>query len=323
MSNTQMRLRLKTPYASEVVIVDGELLDVALGTVINEHILPQYPKLVNSDPNLKVAAIKAGFPVKPLDLSVKVKDSGIRSGDQLIAELDGSSEQTSSKQESVRSDIPSVFVEDLHSYLILRNIPDDNACMFNAISYALKGSESFKPGGVLTNDKLRAIVVNKIRTNPLYDEVTLGRPVDKYCEWISKKDSWGGAIELGILAEHFNIRINCIDIELGNFIKFEVGDPCSFINLIYSGIHYDLLVTNPVLSTTDKKNDVGNWDNKFEGLINAGSREITGLLQSQNYSTNTTTFRVRCLECYKILVGEMGASKHANEMGHYKFGEVL
>lgn len=334
-----MRLRLKTSHTSEVVIIDDDQLDVAIGAVINDQVLPQHPKLVNNDLNLKVVAIKAGFPVKPIDLSIKFKDSQVRSGDQLIVELGGGSGTEAlidTKQNAptgaatkdvskgaTSSDIPSVYIEELQSYLILRNIPDDNACMFNAMSYALKGSEAYKPGGELTNDKLRAVVVNKIEGNPLYDEVTLGRPVDKYCEWIAKKDSWGGAIELGILAEHFNIKINCIDIELGNFIKFEVDEPKTFINLIYSGIHYDLLVTNPVLSATDKKNDQGNWDIDFESIIDSYSSKIATLLQSQNYSTNTTTFRVRCLNCYKILVGEMGASKHANETGHFSFGEVL
>ncbi|EGW34863.1 uncharacterized protein SPAPADRAFT_53257 [Spathaspora passalidarum NRRL Y-27907] len=291
----------------------------------------------------RISSIKSGFPPKPLDLTfsspdVTVSDKGIKDGDQLIVEfvhsggvkrpLSESPVPPVRKRPTPSEEIPAVYIPELDRYIILRNIPDDNSCLFNSISYAMSGYDSYRT--ISPPGDLRNVVVEYIEKDPeLYSELVLGRPRDEYCEWIRKKDSWGGAIELGILADWFDIRIVCIDIESGNFIRFEneKKPPKRFIILIYSGIHYDLLSLNEELSQNerDMKNDISNWpieESKQEELILASSQKLCKKLQENDYATNTTTFRVRCLDCYQILVGEMGASKHAEETGHVNFGEV-
>lgn len=271
------------------------------------------------------------------------------------------------KKADTKEDIPSVYIDSLQKYLILRNIPDDNSCLFNSISYALSGANSYQTFSPPSD--LRQIVVSYIEKDPaLYSEAVLGRPRQEYCEWILKKDSWGGAIELGILADWFDVRITCIDIELGNFIQIENESkkPKEFIVLIYSGIHYDVFALNANLNTTDKELDQCKWridgrrngsgeeeekdenghiggeptkyeeskakkagddldergERDEETAILKASEKLCKLLQERDYSTNTTTFRVRCLDCYLVLVGEVGASKHAEQTGHLNFGEV-
>lgn len=292
-----------------------------------------------------VVTLKNGFPPKAIDMSrleAPLSELGIKNGDQLILEDENEYSSTDMQESNpsqvpsgshtkAKSDpnIPSIYIESLDKYLILRNIPDDNSCMFNSISYGLFGYNSFDRDGISPPSNLRSIISSTIQDNQdTYNEVVLGRSVDKYCQWILKKDSWGGAIELGILAEWFKVRINCLDIELGKFIRFEneANKPDNFIVLIYLGIHYDILSLNVNLSTSsqDKQTDTCVWpiNSKIEELVLEYSLKLCHYLQTQNYSTNTTTFRIRCLDCYKILVGEMGASKHANETGHYNFGEV-
>lgn len=329
-----MRVKLKSKHGSGVLSV-GDY--VTIGSFL-EAIKLQHPSLLGEE---SVVAIKVGFPPITVDINPQktLTEAGINNGDQVILELgtDGrkgpvlAAAPTLETQKVVaaQSEIPSVYMSAMLQFLILRNIPDDNSCMFNSISYALFGCHSYKPGNVSPASNLRTIVADEIRSRPdQYDEVVLGRPVGEYCEWILKKDSWGGAIELGILAQYFGIRINCIDIELGNFIRFEseTQKARNFINLIYSGIHYDLLAANKVLTTneSDKEKDVAVWvvDGSASEYVLAAAREVCLLLQSKNYATNTTKFRVRCLECYEVLVGEMGASKHANSTGHFRFGEV-
>lgn len=292
-------------------------------------------------------SLKNGFPPKTIDMTrmyTPINELGIKNGDQLIMEDSLGSLSTNTKDTSLhqspsvssakpkpKSDpnIPSVYIKSLDKYLILRTIPDDNSCMFNSISYGFFGYNSYERDGSSPPSKLRSIVSDTIQNNQeTYSDVVLGRPVDKYCQWITKKDSWGGAIELGILADWFNIRINCLDIELGKFIRFEneLKKPDKFIVLIYLGIHYDILSLNLNLSTLsqDKQIDTCVWSlsSKEEDTIIESSHKLCNFLQTQNYSTNTTTFRIRCLDCYKILVGETGASKHANETGHFNFGQV-
>lgn len=328
-----MRLRLKSKNGTKIVnIEDDKLPLVDLLKLIRETFEINQANVITG--------LKNGFPPKTISLdeqTLSITECGIKNGDQLIVEFQDSqvggeflsNKESTSTSTVQQSDIPSVFISDLKKYLILRNIPDDNSCMFNSISYAVNGSGSYLEGGISPSKSLRSVVKSYIESNPdKYNEAVLERSPEDYCSWITKKDSWGGAIELGILADWFNLRINCIDVGLGNFISFEPEStpPKKFIVLVYSGIHYDVLGLNTVLSknSSDFLKDETIWDidSDIGQLINEKALELCKLLQTKNYTTNTTTFRVRCLECYEVLVGETSASKHANDTGHYRFGEV-
>lgn len=328
-----MKLKIKAGPKSAVLTVESswkilDLLSHLTGTPLD---------------GVSITSYRYGFPAKSVNATSDqtLEDAGIKANEQLVAELGSSNDANAKtislkagnggtsqslitntnppadKTSSVNDKIANVYIDKFTEYLILRNVPDDNSCLFNAILYALTGN--FKWPDL----DLRHIVAETIRSNPnTYDEVVLGRPLDKYCEWIEKSESWGGAIELGILADFLGVRINCFDVELGNMMVFqnEADIPSKFIVLVYSGIHYDCFVTNRQLTET-KINDRGNWTT-HESEIVASSGELVLLLQKRNYTTNTTTFRVRCLQCYEVLVGEMAASKHAEATGHYRFGEV-
>lgn len=267
-----------------------------------------------------VFTLRSGYPPKPLDChpDATLAEAKLRSNEQLLVEFTDHVTAAPAKAQTAQDDsIANVHISELGQYLVLRNVPDDNACLFNAITYSLQGT--FKWPGL----NLRDVVASTVEANPqTYDEVVLGRTPAQYCEWILKDDAWGGAIELGILAKYLNVRINCFDVELGRRMVFQDEDhiPSRFLCLVYSGIHYDSFVTNPVL-TQNKAGDQGCWTENEETLLQASSTLVSHL-QKCNYTTNTTTFRVRCLECYEILVGEMGASNHANSKGHFRFGEV-
>lgn len=324
-----MRVKVRTAAATKIIQTD-ETVSVV-----------EFVKLLENDSDLvsdgdKISVIKNAFPPKPINMNLERIGEEIHNGDQLIVETTeresggksefigtgtntektgtgNSTENTGTETGTQKHQIPHVTVH--NQYLILRNIPDDNSCMFNAINYALKQD---------TVAEMRQICASYIASDPdKYCEPVLGRTNDAYCQWITKKDSWGGAIELGILSSYYQIQINCLDIELGNFINFKDDDQqvSKFINLVYSGIHYDILCTNTILSSEKNQNDQCLWDMK-DSHIMAASHELCQLLQTKNYTTNTTKFRIRCLDCYSILVGETGAARHANDTGHYRFGEV-
>ena len=82
-------------------------------------------------------------------------------------------------------------------------------------------------------------------------------PPSKYIETISKPRSWGGAIELAILASHYSTEIASIDVETGRIDKFspnENSGPASGNRalVIYSGIHYDALSFSPMEEAPDE-----------------------------------------------------------------------
>ena len=73
-------------------------------------------------------------------------------------------------------------------------------------------------------------------------------PRSKYIDTISNPTSWGGAIELGILALQYRTEIASIDVETGRIDHFPPGESGGAMRciLIYSGIHYDAASLAPV-----------------------------------------------------------------------------
>lgn len=88
-------------------------------------------------------------------------------------------------------------------------MPDDNSCLFRAFGTAVL------PGDDLSMHELRSVVASTIQGNPeLYSKVVLEQEPDDYCRWIQTSDAWGGAIEMGILAEAFGIEVVCVDVQV-------------------------------------------------------------------------------------------------------------
>lgn len=93
--------------------------------------------------------------------------------------------------------------------LVLRVMPDDNSCLFRAFGTAVL------PGDDLSMTELRALVASRIQAEPdVFTQVVLEQKPDDYCRWIQTEDAWGGAIEMGILAQHFEIEICSIDVQV-------------------------------------------------------------------------------------------------------------
>lgn len=88
-------------------------------------------------------------------------------------------------------------------------MPDDNSCLFRAFGTAVL------PGDDLTMTELRSLVAGAIQADPdTYSQVVLEQKPDDYCRWIQTPDAWGGFIEMGILAKHFDIEICSIDVQV-------------------------------------------------------------------------------------------------------------
>lgn len=86
--------------------------------------------------------------------------------------------------------------------VVLRVMEDDNSCLFRAISYVVTN-------GLTSPTELRQIVTSGIQADPVtYNEAVLGQKVDDYCSWISMESSWGGGIELAILAKFFDVEVS-------------------------------------------------------------------------------------------------------------------
>jgi ubiquitin thioesterase OTU1 len=97
-------------------------------------------------------------------------------------------------------------------------MPDDNSCLFRALSTCLLGDDL---DGMT---ELRSIVASEIQADKeTYNEAILQKAPDEYCRWIMNPDSWGGYVEIKILAEHFQIEVCAVDVQNGVIQRYSEG----------------------------------------------------------------------------------------------------
>ncbi|GAC94272.1 cysteine protease [Pseudozyma hubeiensis SY62] len=206
------------------------------------------------------------------------------------------------------------------SRLTLKVVPDDNSCLFNSVGYLFNqrlGSD------VCQN--LRQTVATSIRSNPdEYPDIVLGQPRDSYISKILSQTTWGGAIELSILSEHFGVEIDSIDVATGTVHRF--GEDKAYENraiVVYSGIHYDALTLKEGKDeTTIFPNLAAIGIAKDEDEVMSAAKQLCQELKRRKYYTDTASFSLKCKTCGTKLTGEKQAVQHAKETGHGDFGEV-
>ncbi|KAJ5864344.1 Ovarian tumor otubain [Penicillium soppii] len=329
-----MRIRVRGPSGQSTISLDDSASIKDLQDQIAEKT------------GLATFDVKYGYPLKPLELNNYpsnriIADTGINlNGESLIvAQKEGATRpgsdgmpqhattrpapsQPSMSQkpkENTADDPPEIASPEHAGTFVLRVMPDDNSCLFRAVGAAVMGDMD-------TMVELRSIVAGAIQSNPTeYTAAILGKKPDEYCAWIQNEDSWGGAIELKILSEYFNIEICSIDVQTLNTFQFNEGAATRCI-VVYSGIHYDVLALSPSDPPYTHANPLAHGDTKIFDAVDpvalAKAKELCKVLQSKHYYTDTSGFTVRCNVCGGTFTGERGATKHAAETGHYDFGEA-
>lgn len=204
--------------------------------------------------------------------------------------------------------------------LLLRVMPDDNSCLFRALGTALLGS------ALDSMHELRSLVAQGIQASPdLYNAAVLQKEPDAYCQWIQRDDSWGGGIEIGLIAEAFGVEvasINVQDVRVDRFNERPSGstEKRQRVILVYSGIHYDTIALSPDGCGVPDL-DIKQFDSE-DDIILEKARELCRKLQESHYYTDTAGFDLKCNICGWMGKGEKDATKHATETGHMNFGEA-
>ncbi|KAK3848394.1 MAG: hypothetical protein J3R72DRAFT_428926 [Linnemannia gamsii] len=211
--------------------------------------------------------------------------------------------------------IESVRIRD-QGLLVLREVEDDNSCLFNAIAYTLDPSMKDNVQG------LRQIIAKVIDSNPdAYPDVVLGRPRKEYCDWIKKENSWGGAIELAIFSDYYKIEIDSIDVSTNRVDRFGEGQYDQRALVMYSGIHYDAVALTPSLDIPAEC-DQTQFETSSDAILTAGVQLAAKLKQAHKF-TDLATFTLRCSVCQVGLKGEKDAQQHAQSTMHTAFEEYL
>lgn len=194
--------------------------------------------------------VLSGFPPKAFDLSNGSKtltESGIFSGDTLIVE-----EKAISDDEALCSVAtpPAVIRRHIETaqmncpgILMKQVVPADNSCLFTSIAFVLSG----KVDTTLAPSMRQIIAETVSKDTENYSEAILGKPNKEYCKWILKSDSWGGAIELAVLSQHYGVEMAVVDTL--NAIINRFGEDQRYaqrVFLLFDGIHYDPLFLEPL-----------------------------------------------------------------------------
>ncbi|KAH8107017.1 OTU-domain-containing protein [Cristinia sonorae] len=205
-------------------------------------------------------------------------------------------------------------------YLVHQIVPDDNSCLFSSVALIFEQNKNKALS-------IRKIVADEIRKDMVtWSDAVLGRPRDDYIATILKPSSWGGAIELAILAKYYSTEIASIDVETGRIDHFppppetDSGNRCI---LIYSGIHYDAATVAPILDAPPDFHQtvLPALSQGDDDPVLAAAKKLADKLRAKKAYTNTATFDLKCQICGQGLRGEKEARAHASQTGHVEFGE--
>lgn len=218
-------------------------------------------------------------------------------------------------------------------FMVLREIPDDNSCLFNAVGYVLENLSLIKAqylrDSIIINNSfiftingvVFVVVAEYILARPKeFTDAVLGREPIEYARWIRKPDKWGGAIELSIFSDIYGVEIGSFDVQTGRMDLF--GEGRSFNNRVYlqySGIHYEAFAL--VHSKTSSPGRDQTIFSVSDILILEQVRELVQVAQSAHRFTDMGGFTLRCNDCGTGLKGEIEAQKHAQLTGHANFVE--
>ncbi|KAL2179486.1 uncharacterized protein P884DRAFT_219312 [Thermothelomyces heterothallicus CBS 202.75] len=291
--------------------------------------LKELVELVKERTGLDNFSLKYGYPLKSLDISPSLQSTSIRElklrGETIVVApvdttppapaLQPASAEPKPKPftpKGIEPDETSLEWPERGGYIVLRVMPDDNSCMFTAFGGAI-GLEN-------PSKTLRDQVADYILNHPNeYNKAILGEEPLVYTSRMRQMDTWGGAIELSILSDIYNIEISSIDVKSLRVDRFGENKPNRVI-ILYSGIHYDRVAFCMDLSYPVEV-DVTRWSTDDEEVLDK-ARQLAQRLQSLHYYTDTTDFVIKCELCHWIGQGTREAAKHERETGHRQFGEL-
>ncbi|TIC04083.1 OTU-domain-containing protein [Wallemia mellicola] len=321
----RFRLRCSDGLKTLTIPASASLIDLL-------ELIAEVSKIPIANQDLRIGYPPRHFSFSQDDYTNLATQHGLRNGEQLILNhIDNNASNTTTveasntinhitppKPKNKSVDGHSVQLNSGDGWLTLRVVPDDNSCLFSAISLAILGS-------IDENYMMRGIVAETIKSDPItYNETFLGHPQNQYIETIADPHSWGGAIELSILSHAFKISIISLDIATGRIDKYNTEYE-NRIFVVYSGIHYDALSLSPSQNASAEFHTTVfpsfEAPPDFPDPLLEACKQLAGELRERRYYTDTSTFTLKCGDCGAALEGEKQATEHAANFGHTAFTE--
>jgi len=170
------------------------------------------------------SALKYGYPLKNIDLSntsatieplnlkgetitfVPKEDSSTAASSSAAPEVPTAT-KPAFKPKAVEPDHTVIAWPDKDGYLALRVMPDDNSCMFTAFGGVIQRAD---PAPTLRREVGEYILAHPDK----FDKVVLEMEPQRYAQTMLSPDRWGGAIELSILSDIYDIEICSVDVKV-------------------------------------------------------------------------------------------------------------
>lgn len=298
-----LRLRCKSDNGTQTLpaglSASSTLQDLMLSICSVCGISPEFQKIM------------IGYPPKPLDLSnlsATLSNLKVNNGETLIV---NDTDRTKMLEKQTAAQVRKIAMK-------RREVPADNSCLFYSVYFALHKELDQRHYDLAK--QYRSRIASVVVSNPeKFSAVYLEKTADDYATWIQCDTSWGGAIELSILSEMFQIEIAAIDIQSLRADQFGQDQHYKTrIFLLYDGAHYDPIYLDPGDSSLPMETIFACTDNvAFEKALT-----LAGDYHRSRQFVDFQNFKLRCITCNERFTGQAAARKHAEKTGHGNYGEV-
>ncbi|KAJ1452727.1 hypothetical protein M885DRAFT_619703 [Pelagophyceae sp. CCMP2097] len=225
---------------------------------------------------------------------------------------------------------------------VRRPVDADGNCLFVALAYLLRGSRPDKAAGLAAAALMRRACAARVLGDPeAFPDGALEKPRREYGAWIESPETWGGAVELSVLAhggsalgadaelasKFSDVVVCAVDVRSGVLQRYgEAATDAAgearrgAVYLIYDGVHYDPLVFSPegaAESAADITVVAAN-DEGARALALAAAADF----RKRRQFVDTASFALQCLVCGQGLRGQQDAQDHAAHTGHTNFAQT-
>ncbi|KAL3276896.1 hypothetical protein HHI36_012267 [Cryptolaemus montrouzieri] len=267
--------------------------------------------------------VLSGFPPKVFDITNETQTltaSGLMSGETLIIEEKDKNDikEATPKMTASSSELLQAINDQQNcpGVLLKKVVPADNSCLFSSVFFVLNRKIDESGEAVQWYRNLVAETIS--RETETYSEAILGKPVSHYCSWIREPTSWGGAIELSVLANHHGVEIAVVDTLNGIINRF--GEDRRYplrVFIMFDGIHYD-----PLYMENFDGMEIMTMFQSDDDVVLKNAEQLAKEAKSSRQYTDVNKFTLKCMICGIHLSGQVEAQQHAKGTGHANFGEV-
>ena len=186
-------------------------------------------------------------------------------------------------------------------------VPTDHSCLFSSLVFLTSPPEIFegrssRSSAITALRKYCAEVV--LGDEDEWPEWKIGRSPKDYAAWIQKPDSWGGEIELIILAQKLQVEVSVINMTSQNIITYGTETASKGrVHLLYTGQHYD-----PIVSVTEdgKTEKILPASIGTAGSSEAGADDLKALAKeanddAQRRKRQRIVKKIKCTDCGAVL----------------------